>query len=157
MIAGAAIELPPRRGQESTKFSSGEVLIVGGSRGMTGAVCMAALAATRAGAGYATVAAPAELEPILEAKLTEVMTIGLDGVGRRPRRRGRAPQVLERADAIGMRGPRARGWGAPSTRRAWRASWLRRIDAPLLIDADGLNALGTDLAAARRPIRSPPS
>ena len=42
VIGEGALGLPPRRGQESTKFSSGEVLVVGGSRGMTGALCMAA-------------------------------------------------------------------------------------------------------------------
>jgi len=144
VITDSAIELPPRRGQESTKFSSGEVLIVGGSRGMTGAVCMAALAATRAGAGYATVAAPAELEPILEAKLTEVMTIGLDGVG------GglgvaAAAQVLERSTRSGcvVLGP---GLGRADHSARLALELAPRIDAPLLIDADGLNALGTDMA-----------
>ena len=66
----------PARAAGSTKFSSGQVVIVGGSRGLTGAVCMAALAAIRTGAGYATVAVPADLEQILEIKLTEVMSLG---------------------------------------------------------------------------------
>ena len=66
----------PGRGPDSTKFSSGQVLVAGGSRGLTGAPCMSALAATRAGAGYATVAVPAELEAIFEIKLTEVMSVG---------------------------------------------------------------------------------
>ena len=60
------LELPPRRGARSTKFSSGQVTIAGGSRGLTGAVQMSSLAAIRAGAGYATVAVPADLEPIFE-------------------------------------------------------------------------------------------
>ncbi len=50
--------------------------MVGGSRGLTGAVCLAAQAAIRAGAGYATVAVPADLEAIFEVKLTEVMSRG---------------------------------------------------------------------------------
>ena len=66
LITSRVLELVPRRGQESTKFSSGQVLVVGGSRGLTGAVCMSAAAAIRAGAGYATVAVPAELEDIFE-------------------------------------------------------------------------------------------
>ncbi len=51
----------------------------GGGRRVTrahGAVCMSASAAIRAGAGYATVAVPAELEQIFEVKLTEVMSRG---------------------------------------------------------------------------------
>src|SRR4051794_4836783 len=66
----------PKRLTDSTKFESGEVLVVGGSRGLTGAVSMAASAAIRDGAGYATVAVPADLEHIFEIKLTEVMSIG---------------------------------------------------------------------------------
>ena len=52
----------PRREPGSTKFTSGEVVVIGGSRGLTGAVCMSAEAAIRSGAGYATVAVPDELE-----------------------------------------------------------------------------------------------
>ena len=113
VIGEGALDLPPRRGRESTKFSSGEVLVVGGSRGMTGAVCMASTAATRAGAGYATVAAPAELEDILEVKLTEVMTMGLDGSGG-ALGAAAAPEVIARSErsACVVLGPglgRARG------------------------------------------------
>ena len=62
-IDPAVLALAPRRGARSTKFSSGQVTIAGGSRGLTGAVRMSSLAAIRAGAGYATVAVPADLEP----------------------------------------------------------------------------------------------
>src|SRR5690242_4901344 len=76
LIASRVLELAPPRGAGSTKFSSGQVVIVGGSRGLTGAVCLAALGAIRAGAGYGTVAVPADLESIFEIKLTEVMSLG---------------------------------------------------------------------------------
>ena len=65
-IGPAVLDLAPRRGSRSTKFSSGQVAIAGGSRGLTGAVRMASLAAIRAGAGYATVAVPADLELVYE-------------------------------------------------------------------------------------------
>ncbi|GIK77509.1 MAG: bifunctional NAD(P)H-hydrate repair enzyme Nnr [Actinomycetes bacterium] len=150
-VAGAvnagALELPPRRGADSTKFSSGEVLVVGGSRGLTGAPCLAAGAAIRAGAGYAIVCCPASLEPILEAKLTEVMTFGLEdadgGLAS-----AAAAAILERAErsASVVVGP---GLGrAEHTRRLVREI-APRVPAPLLIDADGLNALGTDLELLR--------
>ena len=71
--------LAPRRGAGSTKFSSGQVVVAGGSRGLTGAVQMASLAAIRAGAGYATVAVPADLEAIFEAGQPEVMSVGCPG------------------------------------------------------------------------------
>ncbi len=147
VIGEGALAMLPRRGQESSKFSSGEVLVVGGSRGMTGAVCMASTAAARAGAGYATVAAPAELEDILEVKLTEVMTMGLDGTGG-ALGAAAAPAVLERAERSGcvVLGP---GLGRAEHSARLVRELAPRIDSPLLIDADGLNALGTDLSALR--------
>ncbi len=143
VIGTGVIALAPRRGRESSKFSSGEVLVVGGSRGMTGAVCMASMAAIRAGAGYATVAAPDSLEAILEVKLTEVMTLGLDsragGLGA-----AAAAPIIERAARAGcvVLGP---GLGRAEHSARLVRDLVPRIEAPLLIDADGLNALGTDL------------
>ncbi len=143
LIGDGVLDLPPRRGQESSKFSSGEVLVVGGSRGMTGAVCMASTAAIRAGAGYATVAAPDSLEPILEVKLTEVMTMGLDssagGLGA-----AAAGPIIDRSQrsACVVLGP---GLGRAEHSARLARELAPRIDAPLLIDADGLNALGTEL------------
>ena len=60
-ISSSVLSGAPKRGQRSNKFSSGNVLVVGGSRGLTGAVCMASEAAIRAGAGYAAAAVPAPL------------------------------------------------------------------------------------------------
>ncbi len=58
---------------ESTKYSAGSVLIVGGSRGLTGAPMLAALAAFRSDAGYVAVAAPESTLPVLETALLEVV------------------------------------------------------------------------------------
>jgi NAD(P)H-hydrate epimerase len=142
-ISRRVLAAAPRRGQESTKFASGEVLVVGGSRGLTGAVCMASLAAIRSGAGYATAAVPASLEGIFEVKLTEVMSVGLpdDDGSLLP---DSAETVLERAEraACVVLGP---GIGRAAETRGLVRDLAGRIDAPLLIDADGLNALGTDL------------
>jgi len=78
-IEAAVLALAPRRGPRSTKFSSGQVAIAGGSRGLTGAVRLSSCAAIRAGAGYATVAVPADLEAIFEAGQPEVMSVGCAG------------------------------------------------------------------------------
>src|SRR5205814_9053196 len=64
----------PRRLAAGTKFSSGHVLVCGGSTGLTGAPCMASEAAMRAGAGYVTACVPGSLNAIFEARLLEVMT-----------------------------------------------------------------------------------
>lgn len=147
VIGEAVLDLPPRRGADSTKFSSGDVLVVGGSRGLTGAPCMASLAAIRAGAGYATVGCPENLEQVLEVKLTEVMTIGLEQVGGGLGAAAAGP-ILERAErsACVVLGP-GLGRAAHSLRLVREIA--PRIPVPLLIDADGLNALGTDLELLR--------
>ena len=138
LIDAGVLGLLPRRGAYSTKFTSGQVVIVGGSRGLTGAVCLSAEAATRAGAGYATVAVPAELEQIFEVKLTEVMSVGC--ASREGRlRRAASEQILkvaERAAAVVL-GP---GIGREDGTKDLVRDLALRVEAPLVIDADGLNA-----------------
>jgi NAD(P)H-hydrate epimerase len=138
VIGDAVLELPPRRQPGSTKFDSGEVLVVGGSRGLTGAVCMAAEAAIRVGAGYATVAVPADLEPIFEMKLTEVMSRGFDDAkGRLASSSAEAIlEAGERAAAVVL-GP---GLGRDEDSFELARAVSRGVRAPLLVDADGLNA-----------------
>jgi ADP-dependent NAD(P)H-hydrate dehydratase / NAD(P)H-hydrate epimerase len=121
------------------------VVVIGGSRGLTGAPSMAALAAIRAGAGYATVAVPAELEPIFEVKLTEVMSRGYAGPEGRlgPEAAEEILQLTEGAGAVVL------GPGIGRSREAFALARIlaSRIVAPLVIDADGLNALAGELAA----------
>ncbi len=138
-----ALAKPPGRGAESTKFTSGEVLVVGGSRGMTGAACMAAMAAARGGAGYVTVGVPSSLEPIFEVKLTEEMTLGLAEVDGSLTAEAAGP-LLERAEraAAVLIGP---GIGRQEGTAELVRDLAPSIAAPLVIDADALNALGTDL------------
>jgi ADP-dependent NAD(P)H-hydrate dehydratase / NAD(P)H-hydrate epimerase len=144
------LDLAARRGPTSTKFSSGQVVIAGGSRGLTGAVCMSAMAAIRCGAGYATVAVPADLEPIFEVKLTEVMSRGFAGAEGRLAASS-ADAILaaaERAAAVVL-GP---GLGREDDSLELARALAQRIEAPLLIDADGLNAHAERLSSiAGRP------
>ena len=129
---------PSSRAPNSTKFDSGQVLVVGGSRGLTGAVCMAAEAAIRVGAGYATVAVPADLEPIFEVKLTEVMSRGFAGAeGRLAASSADAILAAAEGAAAVVLGP---GLGRDEDSLELARTLAQRIEAPLLIDADGLNA-----------------
>ncbi len=143
LIHPSVLALLAPRGAGSTKFTSGQVLIAGGSRGLTGAVCMAAGAAIRAGAGYATVAVPDELEAIFEVKLTEVMSIGCPSADGRlaPAAAERIIAAAERAAAVVVGPGLGRGEGSADL----VADLARRIEAPMLIDADGLNALAGSL------------
>jgi hydroxyethylthiazole kinase-like uncharacterized protein yjeF len=145
LISPAVLDGVPRRGRESTKFAAGSVLVCGGSTGLTGAPCMAAESAMRAGAGYVTALVPGSLNAIFEGRLLEVMTVPL------PDENGsltaaaveRVSERLERADALVL-GP---GFG----RKEDALEAARRIAAsaelPMLLDADGLNAYAGALDA----------
>jgi hydroxyethylthiazole kinase-like uncharacterized protein yjeF len=132
-------QLLPLRGSSSNKFTSGRVSVVGGSRGLTGAVCLAARAAIRSGAGYATVAVPRSLESVFETKLTEVMTLGC---GTEDGHLGMS--ALE--DAAGhCEGAAAAVLGSGLGRSDGAGEFLRalvtRLEAPTVLDADGLGGL----------------
>jgi ADP-dependent NAD(P)H-hydrate dehydratase / NAD(P)H-hydrate epimerase len=148
-IEGAVLDLAPRRGQRSTKFTSGQVAIAGGSRGLTGAVRMSSLAAIRAGAGYATVAVPADLELVFELAQPEVMSVGCPGGDGclAPASAKAVLRTFERA-AAGVLGP---GLGRDPGAFELVGEAVGKIEAPLVIDADALNALAgrLGLIAAR--------
>lgn len=140
-IRPSALSLLPRRGADSNKFTSGRVSIVGGSRGLTGAVCLAAEAAIRAGAGYATAAVPGGLEDIFETKLTEVMTKGFgDGTSLVSGLENDLLSHLEGASAVVL------GSGIGRLRRtgALVSDVAAGVKASLVIDADALTLLGEE-------------
>ena len=137
-ISPAVLELAPRRGPHSTKFSSGQVAIAGGSRGLTGAVRMSSTAAIRAGAGYATVAIPSDLEPVFEAGQPEVMSVGCPGGdGRLVQASVKAVLGAFERSAAGVLGP---GLGRDPGSLELAREAAGAIECPLVIDADGLNA-----------------
>ena len=139
LIERTVLGLLPRRGAASTKFSSGHVLVAGGSRGLTGAPRMAAHAAMRAGAGYVTVCVPASVQTILAAGgLPELMTRGL------PEEDGSLTgagvdamlEAAQRGGALAV-GP---GLGRSPSAAAFACELALRAPVATVIDADGLNA-----------------
>lgn len=146
-IRAGVLDRLPRRGTDSNKFTSGRVSIVGGSRGLTGAVCLAAEAAIRAGAGYATAAVPGGLEDIFETKLTEVMTKGF----------GREKTELGETEAAGiiehLEGASAAVLGSGIGREEGTRSLVKDVaakaTAPLVVDADALSLISTGLELLR--------
>jgi hydroxyethylthiazole kinase-like uncharacterized protein yjeF len=141
--------LVPARDTAATKFSSGHVVVAGGSRGLTGAPCLAAEAAMRAGAGYVTALVPESLQLVFETRLLEVMTRGL------PDQNGTlSPGGLDAAlEALGRAGALVLGPGVGRTDAAFAfvRSLAARAKVPLLLDADGLNAhAGVPEALAQR-------
>jgi hydroxyethylthiazole kinase-like uncharacterized protein yjeF len=137
----------PRRASASTKFVSGHVLVAGGSRGMTGAPCMAAEAAMRAGAGYVTALVPASLEVIFETRLLEAMTRGLPDEDGHLVHAG----VGAALDMTGRGGALVVGPGLGRSEAAARFGVDLALAAPvaLVLDADGLNAFAGDAERLR--------
>jgi ADP-dependent NAD(P)H-hydrate dehydratase / NAD(P)H-hydrate epimerase len=152
-IEAAVLSLAPRRGPRSTKFSSGQVVVAGGSRGLTGAVRMASLAAIRAGAGYTTVAVPADLEPTFAVAQPEVMSVACPGGDGclAPASLKAVLRTFERA-AAGVLGP---GLGRDPGAVEMARDAVAAIQAPLVIDADGLNAFAGEVD--RIGVRSAPT
>jgi ADP-dependent NAD(P)H-hydrate dehydratase / NAD(P)H-hydrate epimerase len=139
LIERSVLDALARRAPDSTKFSSGHVLVVGGSRGLSGAPRMAARASMRAGAGYVTACVPLSLQPILAAAETpELMTRGLpeeDGGLAREAAAG-ALEAGERGGALALGPGLGRSPGAVACARAL----AREAGVAMVLDADGLNA-----------------
>jgi len=140
----------PKRGAASTKFTSGHVVVVGGSMGMTGAVRMTAEAAGRAGAGYVTVCVPEALHVLVAASMTpEVMVRAVPGDATSHAEVGLQPLLAatERAGALAL----GAGLGREDSAAALARALALGADRPLVLDADGLNAhVGSIEALAQR-------
>lgn len=145
----AALRLVKRRSRTAHKGSFGHVLIVAGSTGKTGAAAMAANSAVRTGSGLVTLAVPASLNPILEVKTTEPMTLPLREI--LPGYVGDAawPEI-ERE----MAGKDALAIGPGISLHADTAALVRRLvetaELPLVVDADGLNVVAKDDSLLKR-------
>jgi NAD(P)H-hydrate epimerase len=131
----------PERRHDAYKYSVGTALVVGGAPQFTGAPVMAAKAAVRSGAGYVSCACPETVQPTLAGALTTIPThplpTGEDGGLAPEAALGALTEALDKADAA-LLGP---GLGrAPQTEQFVRRL-VRDIEGPLVLDADGLNAL----------------
>ena len=117
----------PRRSPRGNKYTSGHVLVVGGSRGITGAPALAARAALRADAGYVTIAAPAESLPVLETLVLEAVKRPLED----------AFEAATKAKALAV-GP---GLGREQEAKALVRRLLAEVELPAVVDADALFGL----------------
>jgi hydroxyethylthiazole kinase-like uncharacterized protein yjeF len=140
MTAASIRTALPVRSPASHKGTFGHAGIIAGSVGKTGAAAMAARAALRIGAGLVTVAVPAGVNDVLEAKLLEAMSIPMPDTKARTFSRS----ALDRLKAfIAARTAVAIGPGLsthPETVELVRAL-MKDLDRPAVLDADALNAL----------------
>ena len=147
LISRRALSLVPHRPRGGSKFTSGTVVVAGGAQGLTGAPRMAALAAMRAGAGYVQVAVPRSTEAVFELALMEAMTRGLaeEGGTHAPAGVAAVEELAERAGCVVL-GP---GLSRSDAALAFARAVAIAVEAPLLIDADGLNAHAGALESLR--------
>ena len=149
---GWARAILPRRAPDAHKGSVGRVLIVGGSHGMMGAVAMAGESVLRSGAGYAVAAVPESGVAALESRVAEVVKRACPETASRSLANGAMEPILAealRADVVAI---------GPGLSRDPETAWVvrelvQRIEAPIVLDADGLNAFeGTALHRTHGPI-----
>jgi hydroxyethylthiazole kinase-like uncharacterized protein yjeF len=129
----------PRREPDSHKRSTGIVLVVGGSRTMTGAVRLMAGAAYRAGAGLVQVAAPEEIVPVVQAGLAEATFVPLPQTGDGAVAKDAVETLRDRlqdVDAVAV-GP---GLGRDDGTLAFVRGLVEATPVPVVVDADGLTA-----------------
>ena len=130
------------RSPEAHKGDFGRVLVVAGSRGMTGAAALAGRAALRAGAGLVTVATPASSQPIVAAMGAEFMTLPLAEADGMVAQDAAAAVLAADADVVAIGPGLGRGPGVT----AFVRTLLADCELPLVVDADALNALAGDPA-----------
>jgi hydroxyethylthiazole kinase-like uncharacterized protein yjeF len=130
------------------KGSFGHLLIVGGSLGKSGAPCLAASGGLRAGAGLVTVGLPQGLNLVAEQKLTAAMSQPLPETSEGSLSAEALPVLLDMAAerSAMVLGP---GLGHHDESRELARELAVKVKEPLLIDADGLNALAGHLGDLR--------
>jgi NAD(P)H-hydrate epimerase len=149
-LEGRTIELLTRedvrsllepRAADSHKGDFGRVLVVGGSRGKTGAAHLAGMGALRAGAGLVTVATPASCLPIVACLSPELMTEPLDENSHGQVVGASVERVTEFTQDVIACGP---GLGRGESVGQFVRALLDRSETPLVLDADALTVLADD-------------
>ena len=121
------------------KYTRGKTAIIGGSTGMTGAVCLASRAASRSGCGLVCAVVPEELNGIFEIKLTEEMSLPLNSENGR----FKGDDTEKLFDMLAKCHSVATGMGAGKSNGYQKVlKWLlREYKGKLILDADALNII----------------
>jgi NAD(P)H-hydrate epimerase len=137
--------LPPRP-LDGQKRTSGSVVVVAGSRAMTGAARLVSRAAMRVGAGYVVVALPASIMPVVQTDVTEAVFLPVAETSAGSISPDAVDAVIDAASKA-----HAVAIGPGLSRDAGTASFIREVvrtsPVPLVVDADALNAFADDAGA----------
>ena len=140
MTEGDIPDLLPHRNECGEKRDQGCALIIAGSKDMPGAAALCTKACLRSGAGLVTLASPSSIMPVLQSKMSEPVFMSLEGAAC-----FESQHVLKlltytshvQAVAIGP------GLSLNDETRKAVAEFTANCKVPMVIDADGLNALNT--------------
>ena len=129
-----------KRSPDVHKGNCGKVLIIAGSKGLTGAATLTAKATVRSGAGLVTLGIAESLHDIMETKLTEVMTKPLSEAAVGVMGEDAVIDIQEmsiQSDIVAI-GP---GLGRHAETMTAVRQIIKSVEKPLVIDADALYAL----------------
>lgn len=135
-------EIMPKRFNNSQKGNYGKIFIIGGKKGMAGAVCMAASAALKTGAGIVTACIPEEINDIVQIALPQVMTFPVDF----EKDTDKIIEKMKDFDVILF----GNGIGRDICIENLLAAVLENADMPVIIDADGLFAFSKNIGIAHK-------
>lgn len=139
----------PKRYSDSNKGSYGKLLLLTGSRGMTGAGCLAGKAALRSGLGLLYLAVPASLTNVYDSNLIESVTLSLEDDDTGYITKGCIESLKEYmvgVDAIAL-GP---GLSTKGDVGNVVESVVENSKVPLVIDADGINVLSKNIEVLKK-------
>jgi len=122
----------PVRPEDSNKGTFGRLLVIAGSKGMSGAAYLNAMAAYRCGAGLVQIYTPEENRTVLQTLLPEAIISTYEGFDREE-----VIRLLKWADAVCI----GSGIGTGELSCRILKTVLESVRVPCLIDADGLNLL----------------
>jgi len=140
LTPGLIAETFKPRAPDAHKGTNGHALIIAGSPGKTGAAALAATSAMRAGAGLVTLGLPRGLNAVVEPMVLEAMTVPLgetENGALAPPSSDTVLSLLEGKDCLAI-GP---GLGTEPSTKDLILEVISRAAVPMVIDADGLNAL----------------
>lgn len=139
--------LIPKRDANTNKGTFGHVLVIAGSPGKTGAAALSAKAALRGGAGLVTVCTRADALPQVMQHAPELMGIALKNSGAMSVR-----DLNELLEAAEKKSAIVFGPGIDRTDDTHRmiGAFLEEVSCPVVIDADGLNAIVDHLSVLSR-------
>ena len=134
-----------KRPRDCNKGDFGKILIVAGSRGMSGAAVLSGRAALKIGAGLVTIATPKSAQPVVAACLPEAITLPLEETKNGAIALKALPEILRHAaltkpDLL-LIGP---GIGTDAQTSAFVRALLKKLNIPFVMDADALNCAARD-------------